>query len=102
VSDPDSPPGAPRPRQPGETLEEEKTVPLMRSTEEEKQRQIANLRAFQKRNAERAPAGLERLTDVARDGGNVFAELMDAVKVCSLGQITEALFLVGGQYRRNM
>jgi isobutyryl-CoA mutase len=89
-------------RQNGQTLEEEKTVPLMRSTEEEKQRQIANLRAFQRRNAERSPAALERLQQVARDGGNVFAELMEAVKTCSLGQITEALFLVGGQYRRNM
>jgi isobutyryl-CoA mutase len=89
-------------RSDGGTLEEEKTVPLMRSTEEEKRRQIAKLRAFHARNADRAPAALEDLQRAAREGGNVFAELMEAVRVCSLGQITEALFTVGGQYRRNM
>jgi isobutyryl-CoA mutase len=89
-------------RSDGGTLEEEKTVPLMRSTEEEKRRQIAKLRAFHARNADRAPAALEDLQRAAREGGNVFAELMDTVQTCSLGQITEALFQVGGQYRRNM
>ncbi len=83
-------------------VEEPKTVPLMRSSSEEKQRQIANLRAFQARNAERSGEALDRLQAVAREGGNVFAELMDAAQVCSLGQITTALFEVGGQYRRNM
>ncbi len=77
-------------------------VALMRSSEEEKQHQLANLRAFQQRHADRAGAALERLQDAARQEGNLFAELMETVKVCSLGQITHALFEVGGQYRRNM
>jgi len=75
---------------------------LIRSTEEEKQDQVAAVRAFQARNAERAPAALERLGRVAAEGGNVFAELMESVKVCSLGQISRALYEVGGRYRRNM
>jgi isobutyryl-CoA mutase len=85
-----------------EAAEQEGTVPLMRSTEEEKRRQIANLRAFQARHADEAPDQLVRLQDAARRGDNLFAGLMEAVRVCSLGQITEALFTVGGQYRRNM
>ena len=60
------------------------------------------MRAFQARNAQRAPAALARLQQVAARGGNVFAELMESVKVCSLGQISRALYQVGGQYRRNM
>jgi isobutyryl-CoA mutase len=60
------------------------------------------VRAFQARNAARAPARLGRLQQVAASGGNVFAELMESVKVCSLGQISRALYQVGGQYRRNM
>jgi len=83
-------------------MEEPQTVPLMRSSDEEKKRQIANLRAFHSRNADRSGEALERLRNVAREGGNVFAELMDTAQVCSLGQITTALFEVGGQYRRNM
>ncbi len=83
-------------------MEEPQTVPLMRSTDEEKQRQIANLRAFQARNANRSGEALTRLQAAARAGGNVFAELMTTAQVCSLGQITTALFEVGGQYRRNM
>ncbi len=83
-------------------MTETKTVPLMRSTDEEKQRQIANLRSFQQRNAKRSGDALDRLKAVAREGGNVFAELMGTAKACSLGQITNALFEVGGQYRRNM
>ena len=75
---------------------------LMRSHEEEKRHQIENLRAFQRRNAHRAPRMLERLQQVARRGENVFAELMETVRYCSLGQITRALFEVGGEYRRNM
>jgi methylmalonyl-CoA mutase len=75
---------------------------LMRSSEEEKRQQLANLRAFQARHAEAAPAALVRLQDVARRGGNVFAELMDTARVASLEQITEALFEVGGRYRRSM
>ncbi|HJV21051.1 MAG TPA: methylmalonyl-CoA mutase family protein, partial [Holophagaceae bacterium] len=75
---------------------------LIRSTEAEKQQQIDNLAAFHARNAAKAPAALARLKDVARDRGNLFEELLEAVKVCSLGQISAALYEVGGQYRRNM
>ena len=85
-----------------DALEEHASAEVFRSTEEEKQRQVAAVRAFQARNAERAPAALARLAKVAASGGNVFAELMETVKVCSLGQITHALYEVGGQYRRNM
>ena len=75
---------------------------LARATEEEKEQQIKNLRAFQERNKERAPQALQRLQETAVAGGNIFAELMDAVKYASLGQITRALYEVGGEYRRNM
>jgi isobutyryl-CoA mutase len=75
---------------------------LMRSTEAEKQDQIASLRAFQDRAADRRGAALTRLQDVARARENVFDALMDAVKVASLGQISAALYEVGGEYRRNM
>jgi methylmalonyl-CoA mutase len=85
-----------------DALEEHKGAELIRSTEEEKQNQVAAVRAFQARNAERAPAALARLQQVAASGGNIFAELMETVKVCSLGQISHALYEVGGQYRRNM
>ena len=63
---------------------------------------LARLRAFQARNAETAPAALERLRRAAIANENLFAVLMDAVRCCSLGQITTALYEVGGQYRRNM
>ena len=75
---------------------------LARSTEEEKRHQINNLRAFQAEHAEQAPAALKRLQQAAENGDNIFAELMEAVKVASLGQISSALYEVGGQYRRNM
>jgi methylmalonyl-CoA mutase len=75
---------------------------LMRSTEAEKQDQIASVRAFQARAADRRAAALARLQDVARARKNVFEALMDAVKVASLGQISAALYDVGGEYRRNM
>src|SRR2546426_1124037 len=75
---------------------------LIRSTEEEKQSQLKRLRDFQARNAKDAPDMLERLRQAVIRNENVFAVLMDAVRVCSLGQITHALFEVGGQYRRNM
>ncbi len=77
-------------------------IRLARSTEEEKQSQIRRLREFQQRHQNEAPAALQRLQQVAMANGNVFAELMNAVRSCSLGQITNALFEVGGQYRRNM
>jgi methylmalonyl-CoA mutase len=82
--------------------EEHAGAALIRSTEEEKQDQVAAVRAFQARNAARAPAALQRLKQTACGGGNVFAELMESVKTCSLGQISNALYEVGGRYRRNM
>jgi isobutyryl-CoA mutase len=75
---------------------------LMRSTDEEKDDQIAATRAFQELGSDRSPAALERLRHVARERHNVFKELMEAVKVASLGQISGALYDVGGEYRRNM
>lgn len=75
---------------------------VIRATKEEKEYQIEMLVNLHKANEERAKASLERLQHTAVLNGNVFAELMEAVKYCSLGQITAALFEVGGQYRRNM
>ncbi|MFM0217764.1 fused isobutyryl-CoA mutase/GTPase IcmF [Paraburkholderia caledonica] len=77
-------------------------IALARSTEEEKQSQLKRLRDFRARHRDAAPAALERLQRAVIDDENVFAVLMDVVRVCSLGQITHALFEVGGQYRRNM
>jgi len=78
------------------------SLELARSTEEEKQSQLARLRDFHARHAHEAPAMLKRLKDAVIENRNVFEVLMDAVRCCSLGQITQALFEVGGQYRRNM
>ncbi len=78
------------------------TLELARSTEEEKQSQLQRLADFHARHAAEAPKQLKRLQQAVIDNGNVFEVLMDAVRVCSLGQITNALFEVGGQYRRNM
>ncbi|MCG2585799.1 fused isobutyryl-CoA mutase/GTPase IcmF [Massilia sp. TS11] len=75
---------------------------LARSTEDEKQSQLTRLADFHARHAAEAPAALAALQQAAIDNINVFEKLMDAVRVCSLGQITNALFEVGGQYRRNM
>jgi len=75
---------------------------LARSTEEEKQSQLNRLTDFHAKHAAAAPAQLKRLQQAVIDNQNVFEVLMDAVRVCSLGQITNALFEVGGQYRRNM
>ncbi len=75
---------------------------LIRSTESEKQDQVAAVRAFQARNVDAAPAALARLQTLSAGNGNVFGELLESVKICSLGQITQALYQVGGQYRRNM
>ncbi|MCQ6280927.1 fused isobutyryl-CoA mutase/GTPase IcmF [Bacillus sp. EB600] len=77
-------------------------IELARSTEEEKETQIRNLREFQGRNKETCPSALQKLKQVALQNGNIFEELMESVKVASLGQITEALYEVGGQYRRNV
>ncbi|MDO8419511.1 MAG: methylmalonyl-CoA mutase family protein, partial [Rubrivivax sp.] len=78
------------------------TIELARSTEEEKQSQLQRLHDFHARHAGAAPAQLRRLQQAVIDNGNVFEVLMDAARVCSLGQITNALFEVGGQYRRSM
>ncbi len=75
---------------------------LIRSTDEDKDRQIANLSTFKERNADRAPDSLTALQKAAVDGNNVFEALMETAKVASLGQMSRALYEVGGQYRRNM
>jgi methylmalonyl-CoA mutase len=77
-------------------------VALTRATNEEKMAQLNNLRAFQKRHRQKAPQALKRLKEVALAGGNIFEELIDTVRVASLGQITAALYEIGGRYRRNM
>ncbi|HET8864219.1 MAG TPA: methylmalonyl-CoA mutase family protein, partial [Gracilimonas sp.] len=82
--------------------EEQKPIDLIRSTEEEKRQQIENLEQFWKRNEKDADKALNRLKEAARNNGNLFEELMETVKAASLGQISHALYEVGGQYRRNM
>ena len=77
-------------------------IELARSTEDEKQSQLQRLQSFHNLHANQATQVLERLRQAALANDNVFAVLMDAVRCCSLGQITRALFEVGGQYRRNM
>jgi methylmalonyl-CoA mutase len=77
-------------------------VQLARATPEEKRQQIDNLRAFQKEHTGETAGALDRLKKAALTGGNIFAELMEAVRVASLGQITHTLYEVGGQYRRAM
>jgi methylmalonyl-CoA mutase len=84
----------------GSPIQQAKDV--MRSTDEEKEEQIAGLEAFHARHRARAPEALARLERVALEGGNLFAELLEATKVCSLGQLSAKLYEVGGQYRRNM
>ncbi|MDJ0762330.1 MAG: methylmalonyl-CoA mutase family protein [Myxococcota bacterium] len=75
---------------------------LRRATPEEKQEQIANVEDLQQRNADRIDQSLSKLKQVALDGGNIFEQIMETARYASLGQITNALFEVGGQYRRNM
>jgi methylmalonyl-CoA mutase len=75
---------------------------LIRSTDADKDRQIANVRAVQERNHDRAQQALEDLQKTAVSGGNLFAQLMETAKVATLGQMSHALYQVGGQYRRNM
>ena len=75
---------------------------LQRSTEAEKQGQLQRLADFQARHADASPAMLQRLQGAVIANANVFEVLMDAARVCSLGQITEALFEAGGQYRHNV
>ncbi len=82
--------------------EVEAVVELARSTDDEKQSQITRLRDFHTRHGDQASAALARVKSAAVADKNVFAELVDAAQYCSLGQITDALFEVGGKYRRNM
>lgn len=77
-------------------------VELARATEDEKRSQLRRLEEFYQRNAAEAPMALKKLQDVALSGGNIFAEMMNTVRNCSIGQITHALYSVGGQYRRSM
>ncbi|GAA4061054.1 fused isobutyryl-CoA mutase/GTPase IcmF [Nonomuraea soli] len=80
----------------------QKKLELARGTEEEKQSQLRRLEAFHERNRAEAPQALRRLREAAMSDGNAFEVLMDVARVCSLGQITDALFEAGGQYRRNV
>ncbi|MBW7650465.1 fused isobutyryl-CoA mutase/GTPase IcmF [Anoxybacillus sp. ST4] len=88
---------------PNAAVEEEiESLQLARASYEEKQLQLENLRIFHEEHKGEVEEALARLKHVAVSGGNIFAELMETVKVASLGQITKALYEVGGQYRRNM
>jgi len=84
-----------------ENQAEETTIELARSTEEEKQSQIARLADFQSRHADQSGDALANLKQTISEGGDGFGALMQAVRCCSLGQLTDAFFEVGGQYRRN-
>jgi len=84
----------------GETAVDD--TPLTRASADEKNARLEHLRDFQARHADRSPDALRRLQDTARSGGNLFTELLDTVRTCSLGQISNALYHVGGRYRRNM
>jgi methylmalonyl-CoA mutase len=75
---------------------------VIRSTTEEKEQQIRSLEAFKKRNQQKSADALSQLQKKAIANANLFEELMETVKYCSMGQITNALYAVGGQYRRNM
>jgi methylmalonyl-CoA mutase len=77
-------------------------IELARSTDDEKQSQLTRLKDFQQRNASQSEACLAKLRQAVIDNDNVFAVMMEAVRHCSLGQISNALYLVGGQYRRSM
>jgi methylmalonyl-CoA mutase len=90
------------PHTPQEHHADDFSIELARSTPQEKESQLARLAAFHQRNAHAAPQALRRLQQTALAGGNIFEALMDSVRACSLGQITQALYAVGGQYRRNM
>src|SRR5699024_897360 len=78
------------------------SMELIRATKEEKEHQIKHGQQIKEKKKEYAEKALQRLKQTAEEDGNIFAELMNTVKVASLGQITEALYEVGGQYRRNM
>lgn len=84
------------------TEEEINSLQVARASKEEKELQIHNLRDFQKTHEGKCEEALNKLKEVALSGGNIFAQLMETVRVASLGQITKALYEVGGKYRRNM
>jgi isobutyryl-CoA mutase len=87
---------------PNKTEEKTKELTLARATKEEKEQQITNLKAFQDVHATQTDQAMAALKETALSGGNIFEALMETVKHASLGQITRALYEVGGQYRRNM
>ena len=87
---------------PDASPEEADSIQLSRATKEEKDARLAHLADFHARHAGTCPGALERLQHTAREGGNLFAELLHTVRHCSLGQITHALYAVGGKYRRSM
>jgi len=87
---------------PSEATDEHVEIELARSTDDEKQSQLRRLADFQERHAAERPAALERLRQAALAGDNLFDVLMDAVRCCSLGEVTHTLFEVGGRYRRNV
>jgi methylmalonyl-CoA mutase len=82
--------------------EENATLELARASDDDKNEQLQRLETFKSAHQEQAPAALDALKQAALKGDNIFEELMETVKHCSLGQITNALYEVGGQYRRNM
>ena len=75
---------------------------LARATDDQKDAQLERLNSFKERHQDKSEAALEKLKQTALSGGNMFERLMETVKVCSLGTITQALYEVGGKYRRNM
>jgi isobutyryl-CoA mutase len=85
-----------------EKAAEWKPIELSRASNEEKNAQIKRLQAFQDKNKTQAPGKLKRLRDIALSNGNIFEELLTTVRYCSLGEITQVLYEVGGRYRRNM
>lgn len=87
---------------PNEQMESINSMEIARASYDEKQSQIDHVADFQTKHGSEANVALERLKQVARQNGNLFEELMNTVRVASLGQITQALYEVGGQYRRNM
>jgi len=76
--------------------------PIIRSTKKERTRQVACLQMFKKRNEGKKDAYLAQLKEASLTNDNLFEVLMEAVKYCSLGEITDALYLVGGKYSRNL
>ncbi|HML57227.1 MAG TPA: methylmalonyl-CoA mutase family protein, partial [Ferruginibacter sp.] len=75
---------------------------VIRATQEEKEQQIQAIESFKQRHQEHAAAMLKKLEDTALNNGNIFEQLMETVQYCTLGEITNTLYRVGGQYRRNM